>query len=250
MEKNIYKTEPRFAQSIGCQLSEILNARHIEIQEFAISCNVHYNQMTGYLRGEHAPKWDILIRMCNYLHIHIDQLMPVVEEYRPQKVSDSGELNYVIDFSLQKQLSMKQPKNPTQSQQDNEVQSTEPQQPTLNDLAHDFARRIVKLHQFLTEQQLPHEYNMSRSVLNTGTGIGSTLLKTDYPQSRDDYFQWISKALDQARECQYWLTLLHDTGYLTDEQSESVEDDLKHILSILWAIVRSRKKSGDIVFNK
>ena len=244
MESTIYKSEKLFAESIGSQLSEILATRRIPVQEFAISCNVQYNQMTGYLRGEHAPNWDILIRMCNYLHIHIDELMPVVEEYRPRLASDDYELNYVLDLSFQKRITMKQTKKQANTEQITEVHEAEVQQPTLNELAQTFARRIVKVHQFLTEQQTPHEYNMSRSALTTGTSIGSLLLRTDYPQSRDDYFQWISRALDQARECQYWLSLLHDTGYLTDEQSESVQDDLKHILNILCAIIKSRKKTS------
>lgn len=249
MENNIYNTGGLFAKAIGLQLSEILYTRRIGIKDFAISIDVPYNQATGYIRGEHAPKWEILIRICNFLHIHIDTLMPVVEEYRPRVASDSGELTYAIDYSYQKKAPMKL-KQSSQPQQVTEGQANELQQPTLNDLARAFARRIIKLYQFLTEQQVPHEYNMSRNALNAGTGIGSALLKTDYPQSRDEYFQWISKALDLARDCQYWLALLHDTGYLSEEQAISIQDDLKHIINILWAIIKSRKKSGDIVSSK
>ncbi len=120
----------------------------------------------------------------------------------------------------------------------------ETRKPTVNELSGLFARRIVKLYQFLTEQQVPHEYNMSRNALLTGTSIGSLLLKTDYPQSRDEYFQYVSRALDQARECQYWINLLHDSQYLSEEQFTSIQDDLKSILNILWAIIRSRKKTA------
>ena len=114
MNTYIYDTDRQFAHHVGYQLRRILHDRHISIKDFAISCNVSYNQMTGYIRGEHAPNWDILLRMCNYLHIHIDTLMPVTEEYRPQKVSDSGELTYVIDTSFQKQLSAKKSSHPQQ----------------------------------------------------------------------------------------------------------------------------------------
>lgn len=243
MQNKIYKTEGLFAKTIGLQLSEILYTRRIGIKEFAFSIDVAYNQATGYIRGDHAPNWEILIRICNYLHIHIDTLMPVVEEYRPQVVSDSGELTYAIDYSHQKKATMKL-KQSSQPQQVTEGQASEPQQPTLNELAQAFARRIVKLHQFLTEQQIPHEYNMSRNVLNAGTSIGAALLKTDYPPTRDEYFQWIGKALDHARDCQYWLSLLHDTGYLSEDQATSIQDDLKHIINILWAIIKSRKKNA------
>lgn len=244
METTIYNSEQLFAKSVGTHLSEILSIRRIPVQDFAISVNVHYNQMTGYLRGEHAPKWDILIRMCNHLNIHIDQLMPVSHQHHPLLVTDSGQISYVPDYSFQKQLTMKQVKNVPHPEPEEAVSAEETKKPTVNELSGLFARRIVKLYQFLTEQQVPHEYNMSRNALLTGTSIGSLLLKTDYPQSRDEYFQYVSRALDQARECQYWINLLHDSQYLSEEQFTSVQDDLKSILNILWAIIRSRKKTA------
>lgn len=37
----------------------------------------------------------------------------------------------------------------------------------------------------------------------------------------------------------YWLNLLHDNGYLNDDQFESLSHDMQRILKILTSIVKT-----------
>lgn len=116
-------------------------------------------------------------------------------------------------------------------------------QPRLRDLSKAFAKRIVKLNQYLNHQMEPREEILSHNVTQCGTRIGSTILKAEMSGSNEGFRQGISKALDEATETQYWLELLGESGYLTEEQSKSINDDLRHILNILWKIVKAKKRA-------
>lgn len=135
---------------------------------------------------------------------------------------------------------------PTLQQQQENAQT----QPRLRDLTKAFAKRIVKLHQYLNHQIEPREEIISRKVAECGTRIGATILQAEMCGSNEGFRQGISKALDEATETQYWLELLGESGYLTEEQSKSINDDLRHILNILWKIVKAKKKSADAASDK
>ena len=51
----------------------------------------------------------------------------------------------------------------------------------------------------------------------------------------------MSVALKEAGETAYWLRLLHETGYLTDEQFESVYSDVNGIIALLVSICKTGK---------
>ena len=49
----------------------------------------------------------------------------------------------------------------------------------------------------------------------------------------------LSIAYKEADETDYWLNLLHDNGYLNDEQFESLKRDIDRILKYLTSIVKT-----------
>ena len=52
-------------------------------------------------------------------------------------------------------------------------------------------------------------------------------------------------AYKEADETDYWLNLLHDNGYLNDDQFTSLNKDITRILKILTSIVKTmRTKLG------
>ena len=48
-------------------------------------------------------------------------------------------------------------------------------------------------------------------------------------------------ALKEANETEYWLELLHEVGYLTDRQFESISSDCDELIRILVAITKTQK---------
>ena len=82
---------------------------------------------------------------------------------------------------------------------------------------------------------------MSKQLLRCGTSIGANVAESQHAQSRADFCSKLNIALKEAAETDYWLRLLHDSGFLTDKEFKSVFADCKEIESLLAAIVKSIK---------
>jgi four helix bundle protein len=75
-----------------------------------------------------------------------------------------------------------------------------------------FAIRVVRAYQFLTAEQ--KEFVLSKQMLRSGTAVGALIRESEHAESRADFIHKMSIALKEANETEYWLLLLHDTGYL------------------------------------
>ena len=103
-----------------------------------------------------------------------------------------------------------------------------------------FAVRIVKLCNFLRETK--NEYVMSKQLLRCGTSIGANTAESQQAQSRPDFISKLNIALKEAAETDYWLRLLHETEYLTEEQFNSVMADCDELEKLLVSIVKTTKE--------
>lgn len=97
-----------------------------------------------------------------------------------------------------------------------------------------FAVRIVRLSQHLTNEK--REFTLSKQVLRSGTSIGANVEEAIGGQSKPDFLAKIAIAYKEARETVYWLRLLHDTGYLTTPEFDSIHADADELLRILAKI--------------
>ena len=100
----------------------------------------------------------------------------------------------------------------------------------------DFAIRIVKLYKHLSEDK--GERIISKQVLRSGTSIGANVSEAQRGQTKHDFNAKMNIALKEANETYYWLRLLHSTDYLSDEEFESVEKDIREIIAILVSICK------------
>ena len=83
---------------------------------------------------------------------------------------------------------------------------------------------------------------MAKQLLRCGTSIGANVAESQHAQSRADFCSKLNIALKEAAETDYWLRLLHETGYLNETEFQSVFADCKEIESLLAAIVKTAKK--------
>ncbi len=105
-----------------------------------------------------------------------------------------------------------------------------------------FAKRIVLMCRFLRETQ--HEYIMTKQLLRCGSSIGANVAESKYAQSRPDFVTKLSIALKEAGETNFWLHLLHDTGYLTERQFASIIGDCEELERLLVSIVKTTKENS------
>ena len=106
-----------------------------------------------------------------------------------------------------------------------------------------FALRVIKLYQWLVDTK--HEFVLSKQVLRSGTSIGANVKEGVRAQSTPDFIAKLSIALKEAEETEYWLELLHESGYLSDTEYESIYDDNSKISATLINIIKKSKTSAD-----
>ena len=100
----------------------------------------------------------------------------------------------------------------------------------------DFAVRTVNLYKYLTDNK--KEFVLSKQLLRSGTSIGANVTEAQKGQSKADFNVKMNIALKEANESEYWIRLLYRTEYLTKEEFNSIEKDIKEIIAILVSICK------------
>ena len=115
----------------------------------------------------------------------------------------------------------------------------------IHELSYDFACRITRLYQYLTEDAEYKEFVQSKQIYRSGTSIGANVRESKHAQSDADFLSKMSIAYKEADETDYWLNLLRDNGYLNDDQFQSLSHDCDRILKVLTSIVKTMKEKID-----
>ena len=111
-----------------------------------------------------------------------------------------------------------------------------------------FALRVIKLYQYLCQEK--KEFVLSKQVLRSGTSIGANVKEASCGQSKADFYAKLYIAYKEASETEYWLELLHESGYLDDKSFESIYHDSKELLKLLASITKTQKTSNSDIANK
>lgn len=82
-----------------------------------------------------------------------------------------------------------------------------------------FALRIIRLYRYLCSEK--NEYILSKQLLRSGTSIGANV--------------------KEASETEYWLELLHESGYIEKKPFVSIYEDCQELIKILVTITKSQK---------
>ena len=110
----------------------------------------------------------------------------------------------------------------------------------LRDKSYGFALKVIQLYKQLCGEE--REYTLSRQLLKSGTSTGANIREAQFAQSTADMIAKYSIALKEINETNYWLELLRDSGYINEEQSESLIFDATEILKMLIAAIKSLKE--------
>lgn len=101
----------------------------------------------------------------------------------------------------------------------------------------EFAIKCIRLYQYLVESK--KEFVMSKQLLKSGTSIGANVKEALRGQSRADFGTKMNIALKEACESEYWLDLLVETDYISQERYCSMLTECKGLIRILTSIVKS-----------
>ncbi|MEZ4688646.1 MAG: four helix bundle protein [Ignavibacteria bacterium] len=104
----------------------------------------------------------------------------------------------------------------------------------IKNKSYKFAIRIVKLYLYLRNEK--KEFQLSKQILRSGTSIGANVEEALGGQSKKDFLNKISIAYKEARETNYWIRILNDTGFIDKEMYDSIVKDSYELLKILSKI--------------
>jgi four helix bundle protein len=111
----------------------------------------------------------------------------------------------------------------------------------LREKSFGLAVRIVSLYKQLTEEK--REFIMSKQLLRCGTNPGAMVREAANAESAMDFIHKLGVAQKETGETQFWLELLHTTGYINDLDFESFYSDSEEIMRLIRSSILTKKKN-------
>ncbi|NLW83021.1 MAG: four helix bundle protein [Phycisphaerae bacterium] len=107
--------------------------------------------------------------------------------------------------------------------------------------AYAFSVRIVKVWQHVCEKR--KEYVLSKQPIRCATSIGANMAEANGAISDADFSSKISLSYKESLETKYWLSLMKDTGYLSEKAFTSLHTDADELSKMLYAILKKTRLS-------
>ena len=104
-----------------------------------------------------------------------------------------------------------------------------------------FAIRIVNLCKLLRTER--KEYTLSNQLLRSGTSIGANVREAIRGYSKSDFTAKMGIALKEASESEFWIEILRDSQYITEQQAVSMLTDCVELIKLLMSIIKTSQKS-------
>lgn len=104
-----------------------------------------------------------------------------------------------------------------------------------------FAVRIVNLYKYLCSEK--NEYVLSKQILRSGTSIGANIAESECAISKKDFLAKLYIALKECVETIYWLDLLYETDYLSENEFKSLKSDCEELRKMLSSSTKTLSES-------
>ncbi len=104
--------------------------------------------------------------------------------------------------------------------------------------AYGFALEVVDLAAELDEKRA---YVMSKQILRCGTSIGANIAEAQGGISTADLSAKMAIAYKEALETKYWLNLLFDKQYISEEKFELLFAKLDEICRIVFTVLKKTR---------
>lgn len=109
----------------------------------------------------------------------------------------------------------------------------------LQNKSYDFALMIVKLYKDIVANQ--KEYVLSKQLLRSGTSVGANIVEANGAISKADFSAKMSISYKESLETKYWLSLLKDSNYISEELFKEYFDKIDEISKILFSILKTTR---------
>lgn len=103
------------------------------------------------------------------------------------------------------------------------------------------ALRVMKLVQYLTQYKSP--YFIIDQIGRSGTSIGANVIEAEHAISKKEFLMKMYIAYKECNETLYWLDLLQEARYISEESYQSLSTDLRELERILASITKTTAES-------
>ena len=105
----------------------------------------------------------------------------------------------------------------------------------------ELAIRGVNFYKWLISEK--KEFIMSKQFLRSVTSVGANVREALNAQSKADFIHKLSISQKECDESMYWLEILHETNYISENEFESLYQQCNEVLKIIKSIIITSKKS-------
>ena len=105
-----------------------------------------------------------------------------------------------------------------------------------------FSAKIIKLQQYLIKEK--KESIISKQIIRSATSVGANINEANYGSSKADFIAKMHIALKECAETEYWIRLLKESEYITDEIFNFLIDDCLAIKKMLVSTLNTAKKNN------
>lgn len=105
----------------------------------------------------------------------------------------------------------------------------------------ELAIRGVNFYKYLVSEK--KEFVMSKQFLRSVTSVGANVREAVNAQSKADFIHKLSISQKECDETMYWLELLKQTDYISENEFNSIHQQSNEVLKIIRSIIITSKKN-------
>ena len=106
--------------------------------------------------------------------------------------------------------------------------------------SYSFALEIITIYKYLVSEK--KEFVLSKQLLRSGTSVGANIYEAIASESKKDFIHKLGISVKEARETSYWLNLLKDSNYISEEQFNGLNRNCDELIRILNSIILTTKE--------
>lgn len=99
----------------------------------------------------------------------------------------------------------------------------------------------VNFYKYLVAEK--REFVMSKQFLRSVTSVGANVREAINAQSKADFIHKLSISQKECDETMYWLELLKETEYISENDFKSIHEKSNVVLKIIRSIIITTKKN-------
>jgi len=110
----------------------------------------------------------------------------------------------------------------------------------LKTKSYGFALETINICRKLLENK---EFILSKQLMRSATSVGANIREANNAQSKADFIHKLSISIKECDESQYWLELLKDSLYITEEDFLKLHNEAIEIHRLLTRVILTTKQN-------